>query len=110
MSPLNLETYGPNMNWIKIGEVEPGDPPGSMSNNKPDGSRDIYIFECLPDDSKSVIYRSRAGLDTEIGPVRALTTTGADIIKEIKRGDEPYEMKIKTDKSPEPRQIRFTHV
>ncbi len=110
MSPLYLEICGPNRNWIKVGEVRPGDPPGSISDNKSDGSRDVYMFGCLPDDSKSVIYRSRAGLDIEIGPMRDLTTTGADIVTVLRRVDEPYKMEIKTDKSPEPRQVRFTHI
>jgi hypothetical protein len=110
MTPLKLEIYTQNKNWIKVGELRAGDQPGSVSDNKPDGSRDVYMFECSPDDSKSTIYRSKAGIDTEIGPMRTLTTVGAEVIKELKRGGDPYEMRIKTDKSPEARLIRFTHV
>lgn len=110
MSPLKLEIYGPNKNWIKVAEVRQRDLPGSISDNKSDGSRDVYIFECLQDDSKSVIYRSKAGVDTEIDSLRAITTAGVDIVAEIRRGDKPYKMEIKTDKRSEPRQIRFTHI
>ena len=53
MSPLNLEIYSPNRTWIKVAEIRRGDLPGSISDNKSDGSRDVYMFGCLPDDSKS---------------------------------------------------------
>jgi len=107
--PLKLEIYGPDGSWIEIGKVKPGDLPGSISDNKPDGSRDIYIFGCLLDDSKSVIYRSKAGLDGEIGLVRVLTSADLETVAELKRGDT-HEMRIKTDRSPEERRIRFTHI
>ena len=110
MSPLNLEIYSPNRTWIKVAEIRRGDLPGSISDNKSDGSRDVYMFGCLPDDSKSVIYRLKAGLDKEIGPLRAITTKGVDIVTEIRRGDKPYKMEIKTDKSHQTRKIRFTHI
>jgi hypothetical protein len=67
MSPLRIEIYNPELSrWIQVGEVKPGDPSGSISDNKPDGTRDIYLFECAPDNSKSTIYRSGLGLDTEV--------------------------------------------
>lgn len=89
MAPLTLEMHVPAKGWIKIGEARPGDPTGSISDNKPDGSRDIYMFVCLPDDSKSVIYHSRGGVDTEMGPLRVVSPTGVDIIKELKKGGFP---------------------
>jgi len=106
---LNLEICGPNNKWIKIGNINPKDQPGSVSNNKIDGSREIYIFECSPDNSKSTIYRSITGLDTEIGKDRLVTTVSAEVVKELRKGDI-YEMKIKTDKNRESRLIRFTHL
>lgn len=113
MSPLRIEVYNPERNsWIQAGEVKPGDPPGSISSNKPDGSRDVYMFDCAPDDSKSTIQRSGFGVDAELaeGRLRAVVPDPSrlEVVKELKPG-ESYEMTIKTDRSPQPRQIRFTH-
>jgi len=63
----------------------------------------------LQDGSKSVIYRSIAGFDTEVGSMRVLTTEGAEVVKELKDGNEPYVLNVRTDKSPEQRCIRFKH-
>lgn len=114
MAPLSVEVYNPAARrWVKAGpDVKPGDPPGSISDNKPDGSRDIYMFECAQDDSQSTIYHSGFGLDTELegGKLRAVVTDPSrlEIVKELGKG-ESFEMTIKTDKSPNPRKIRFTH-
>lgn len=67
MSPLRVEVYNPGAKrWFLTGEVKPGGPPGSISDNKLDGSRDVYIFWCAPDDSQSTIYRSGFGVDVEL--------------------------------------------
>lgn len=112
MAPLNIEVFHPiEKEWIKAGEVKPTDPPGSVSDNKVDGSRDVYLFKCEADNSKSIIYRSKFGIDREIGNnLREVLTDPSqlEIIKELKKG-ETHEMKVKTDKSPEPKLIRFTH-
>lgn len=108
MPPLDVEAYLPDRRWTKLFELKPGDQSGSLSNNKPDGSRDVYIFECLPDDSGSVIYRSRAGMDIDDGSARTVFTAGADVVRELRRGDASYEMSIRTDRS-RPGRIRFTH-
>jgi hypothetical protein len=89
MAPLLLEIYNANKkNWIKVGEVKPGDPPGCLSDNKPDG-RYIYVFECFPDDSESVIYRSKFGVDIEIGQMRAFATLSLEVVKELQKGEKP---------------------
>ena len=111
MSPLRIEGYNStSREWINVGEVKPGDPPGSISDNKPDGSRDLYMFECVPDDSKSTIYRSGFGADVDMGHVRAVVPDPSrlEVVKELGRG-EAFELEVKTDRSPEPRKIRFTH-
>jgi len=108
--PLTLEMYSQRTGWTRVCQVNPGNPLGSLSDNKPNGRRDVYLFECMPDNSKSVIYHSRAGLDTERGITRNLVTKGLDVITELRVGDKPYEIRLKTDSSPEPRQIRFTHI
>ncbi len=109
---LQIEVYA-NEKWNRAGVIGPGDPSGSMSDNKPDGKRELYLFECSLDGSESVIYRSRSGIDTEImaGQLRkSVIANGLETVKVLRRGDEPYVIEVQTDKSPEPRQIRFTHM
>ncbi len=111
MSPLNIEVYNPdargNEGWVRVGEVQPRDPPGSMSDNQPDGTRDVIMFKCEPDDSKSTISKANFGADTEWGRFRAITDTGFEVVKELTKG-ESFEMAVKTDASPTPRRVRFT--
>ena len=113
MSPLRIEAYNPELSrWIQVGEVKPGDSPGSISDNKPDGTRDVYMFGCAPDNSKSIIYRSGLGLDTEVerGRLRVVMPDPSrfETVKELNPG-ESYKMTVKTDVSQAPGQIRFTH-
>ena len=108
MAPLIIEAYSPDGSWTKIGGIGPADLPGSLSHNRPDGGRDIYVFMCLG--SSSVIYRSEAGMDIETGSLREIAASGYEVVRKIRSGSEPYEMRIKSDKSPEPRRIRFVHV
>lgn len=110
MPPLHIEVFNPgNKEWVRAGEVHPTDPKGSMSDNKPNG-RDVYIFECAKDDSKSTIYRSGLGIDIEVGKFREISMDASrlEIVKELKDG-ESFEIEVKTDRSPEKRKIRFTH-
>jgi len=110
MAPLKVEVYVSDNEWRIVGFARPG-MPGSLSDNRPDGRRDIYRLECLPDDSKSFIYRSRGGADIEIGDLRAVfPTEGQEVIAELKRGDEPYRLMVATDRNLRPAVIRFTHV
>ena len=111
MAPLSVEVYNQDKNeWTKAGEVKPGERPGSISDNKQDGDRDIYMFACNHDDSKSTIYRSGVGFDIDlISSTRVVNPMGGlEVIKELQRG-ESFEMEVKTDNSPAPRHIRFTH-
>jgi len=111
MSPLSLEAYAPEGRWAKVGNVNPGDPPGSISHNKPDGGRELYLFECSQDDTHSIIYRSPLGLDIAMGKSRQVftDTSSWEVLRELRKGDEPYEMTVKMDRSPEARLIRFIH-
>ena len=110
MSPLRVETYSQDMSkWVQVSEIKPTDPPGSVSQNKPDGNREIYLFECAKDDSHSTIYRSKGGVDTEIGKHRVVMSENFEAIKTLKKGDKPFTLTLKTDVSPQRRLIRFTH-
>lgn len=110
MAPLHIETFNPGRKeWVRVGEIHPTDLPGSISNNKPDGKRDIYQLKCEKDDSKSVIFKCIAGVDTEVGTFRAIIPISKmEVVKELTRG-ESFEMDIRTDRSTVSRKIRFTH-
>ena len=111
MPPLHIEVFHPtNKNWVRVGEIHPTDPKGSMSDNKSDGNRDVYMFGCEPDDSKSTIYRSGAGVDTEVGVFREISMDPSrlEVVRELRNG-ESYEMDVNTDKSPEKKKVRFIH-
>lgn len=109
MPPLNLEVFNAQKNeWVKIGELKPGQQPGSVSQNKPDGSREVYIFECKTDDSESTIYRSQAGVDIATPQTRAIGTAGLEKVAILKDG-ESHKISIKTDVNEIRKVIRFTH-
>lgn len=109
MSPLYTEVHIGGNNWHQVGVLNPGDNPGSMSDNRPDGSRQVYLFECSADDSHSLLYRSKAGIDAEIGVVRVMATDGLEEIKCLTKGDKPYSIRVQTDGNPRPTLVRFIH-
>ena len=49
-------------------------------------------------------------MDIETGSLREIAASGYEVVRKIRSGSEPYEIRIKSDKSPEPRRIRFVHV
>src|SRR3989344_5798873 len=107
---LGVEVYNAMAkDWVQLPELKPGDRPGSVSQNKPDGTREVYLFECAPDNSHSTIYRSKLGADAATPDTRIVTTEGLEIIKELRRGEEPYVLTLLTDISPQRKIIRFTH-
>lgn len=112
MAPLEIEVYNKQVGrWVKAGEVKPGDRPGSMSDSKADGKRDIYLFECAADDSKSIIYRSAFGADLESAKEERtifLDPSKRVVIKELVKG-ESYEMTVTTERARQSSRIRFTH-
>ena len=107
--PLKVEVYG-NNRWIELPRFNPGDRPGSISDIGTDGRRDVYIFECQTGDQISTIYRSILGIDVADERIREIHSAGQELVKALGKGDEPYEMNVKTERSPEPRKMRFTHV
>ncbi|MFA5258997.1 MAG: hypothetical protein WC979_08205 [Candidatus Pacearchaeota archaeon] len=106
---LRLEIYVEG-NWRKVGELLPGDRPGSISDNNPEeGKRDVYLFQCEPLNRRSVIYRSKGGLDFDVEHLRVTDTAGLEEIKELTHAQPTYELTVKTDQSTTKRRIRFTH-
>ena len=112
MPPLEIEAYHKGREvWVKSAEVKPGDPPGSISDNKPNGKRDIYMFECITDDSKSTIYRSVLGLDLESAKGERTVffdPSKREVVKELAKG-ESHEITVFTDKARQASLLRFTH-
>ncbi len=107
---LRIEAFNPHSNeWVKMGDLKPGEIPGSISQNKPDGKREIYIFECEPDDSKSVIYRSESGVDIATPQIRAALTEGLEQVAILTEGQD-YKLSVKTDTSSQRRLMKFTHI
>ena len=112
--PLILEILNPKTKeWKIAGMLAPGASPASISDNKPDGKRDIYLLECTNDDSESIIYKSEFGVDASVSEnrERAVLTDLSQlrILKVLKRGDEPFGISVKTDVSSEMRQLRLSH-
>lgn len=106
--PLSVEVYKKETDeWLSVGAAKPGEK-GSLSNNKPDGSREIVVFECASDDGHSSIKRSTLGVDVADSKYREIQSAGMELVKLLRRG-ESHVMDIRTDKSKEARQIRFTH-
>ena len=98
MSPLNVEVlHNVDKQWIKLGEVGPLDKPGSLSNIKSKGKKDIYLFKCEKDDSKSVIYRSESKNVTDFSEL--------EIVKEVKKG-ESFIIDMKTNGNA--KKVRFS--
>lgn len=109
MSPLRIEAFNSGIGeWVTAGKIYPGDQPGSISQNKPDGEREIYLFECKEGDEKSVIYRSKEGFDISSPTSRTIGTAGLETVATLK-DREHYEISIKTDKSEARTVVRFTH-
>lgn len=109
MAPLSLEIYNPKTGgWKEVGRLGPGKRPGSISDNRPDGRRDVYVFSCAEDNSHSAIQRSAAGIDGATEQLRAISTVGAEIVKVLHAG-ETYEMNVKTDVGKQTLRIRFRH-
>ena len=108
--PLALEVYSQEAKtWIPLPELHPGNSPGSVSYNTEKG-REVYMFECAADDSKSTIYRSLVGLDFEADNSRVASTKfEAEIVKELRRGEKSHKLRIKNDRGFEI-DMRLSHI
>lgn len=106
MAPLELETMDLSGDWYKFGRVMPGKN-GSLSDNKADGSREVYHFECNANDESSTLSRSAGGIDIANSSTRKIISTGFELIKEIKDGDS-HVLDIRRPQR-ESIQVRFTH-
>lgn len=110
MSPLRIDVYNPKgQEWVEVGELNPGDRPGTISQNKPNGSRELYVFHCEPDDKSSIVYRAKNGVDITDSQTRVFIPSDLKEVARLRDGDPPYVLTVKTDVSEDRRIIRFTH-
>ena len=106
--PLKIEIKDEREQWVTAGYVRRNDAPGSMSDNT-NGERELYVFRCEFDDSKSTIYRSVGGIDREVMDLRTVSSLGLSVVRELSKGDAPYGITVKMDRSNKAREVRFTH-
>jgi hypothetical protein len=97
MGELLLQLKNRQGDWTTAHRAKPGDPPGSLSNNTPDGGREIYIAECLADHAR--IYRSIGGADflQEEGAKRNIMSVGKELLATLRAG-EIYEIHVSPDR------------
>jgi hypothetical protein len=109
MSPLKIEVFAPDIEeWIVRAQLFPDSPPGSISQNKPDGQREVYTFQCEPSGEESVIYRSEKGIDAASSQIRLITTEGFEEVARLK-DSQSHTIAVKTDISDMRSLVRFTH-
>lgn len=103
---LIVELYAPSQKgWHQIGELNEGEPPGSLSHNPPEGAREMVVFSCHGD--YSTVERSRCGVDREVGPIRGITSTGFETLAQLGAGQKIDLMLIPDGAGPT--RVRFRH-
>lgn len=114
MSPLRIEVFNEvNQEWIETRKFNPTDSPDYVPYSNPNEEGEIYLAECKPDDSKSIIYSVSPWIEDpkELAKASPFLADRSKFVtvQEIRDGDKPFEMDIKTDKDSETRRFRFTH-
>jgi hypothetical protein len=104
---LLIEILRPNDHWIRVNELRASDPPGSISDNRPNGDRHVIVFGCLGE--TSVIIRMTRGQDFEAGSFRLVENNSDGKTLAILTEEQSFECTVHTDTSPQPRTVRFTH-
>lgn len=90
--PLILEVSADGSGWRRAATLNPGDPEGSICDNRDDG-RDVLMFRCEP--RRSVIRRSSGGVDFEVGPERVIMPLGLEELAVLADG-ESFERDVTT--------------
>lgn len=105
---LLVERYTPERKgWRRLGELHADGPPGSISHNPTEGPRELIMFSCQGE--HSLITRSVAGVDAEIGAARVITSVGTETIARLEPGKQ-LELMLRIDNVAMPQRIRFRHV
>ena len=106
MSGLLYEIRGEGIaTWTAVAALTPSDPPGSISQNTPE-RRDVIMFRCAGD--HSVVERSVAGADTEVGRDRLVVTMDTEVLATLTAG-QSYEADVISDRGMAYK-ARWTHV
>jgi hypothetical protein len=107
MSPLLIQMHDKsNDTWYDVARINPGDRPGSASDNG--RIRNMYMFECSPDDNYSTLSRSKGGMDLEDSKMRIIKSEGFEVVKMLRK-DEFHDLSIVTAGGKEV-DIRFKHI
>lgn len=87
--PLLAQVMDRKTNSILLSKfLPPGSYPGTVSNNK-DGARELYIFECVPDDTSSRLCRSTGGVDIALSNGARLVRpeNGLELVRTLRKGE-----------------------
>lgn len=112
MSPLEMKGYRKDAgDFVHHALFEPGES-GRITNNLPNGEKELYRFSCLPDGSKSVIEKSKRGFGIAFAgagqPLSAGHSLEWTLVRELRRG-EFFDIQVITDFNPNLRTVRFEH-
>ena len=107
MPPLTIEAFYGN-NWVNHGTCEPGGY-GRMRDHAPEGGTDDYLFLCV-DGLYSIVECFEGGSYEIVGHGNIFAWKKHSSIRELRKGDEPYEVIIRSPENPVGRRVRFTHV
>jgi hypothetical protein len=109
MSPLKIDLIDPVKDAVilTLGELQPGDLPGSISDHRP-GVRDVYVFGCEEDNRSSVVLKSRRGVDIEDRSLRSIISEGFEEVARLTEG-QSHDLPITPLNSREEMTVRFTH-
>jgi len=110
--PLEFERYSSEENrWTKRGEVKP-DAPQTIINLKPDGKKEIILFECTSDGSESIVQRMELGDKSFVERGKMFVGHPEENpvqIARLRTGDS-FETTIQDfDRDSQPTRYRFSH-
>jgi hypothetical protein len=105
---LRIEVHIEDDQWALAGQIDQGDRDGSMSDNPPEGGRDIYRFGVDPVSNTGYVVREGFGADRDVSGVREVSSLGTVIVASLHHG-ESHELTVRPDNSSAPRRIRFTY-
>ncbi len=107
MPPLTIEAFYGN-GWGNHGTCEPGGY-GRLIGYKFGGGTNDYLFRCV-DGSRSIVECFEGGSYEIVEHGNIVAQKEHSSIRELRKGDEPYEVIIRSPESPVGRRVRFTHV
>lgn len=107
--PLLIDVFDGG-NWRRVGQLNPQDTPGSISNIIAPAKPQVVAFLCKPDGVSSEVYICHTPGLFLTESIRVIDLTRFRLEKVLSALDAPYEITVKTEKSPVARRMRFSHV